>query len=143
MSLSRRLLCAFALTLSLNASAQQPPAAAEDPKVQALLSDYLNSWLTPDKAARVAKLEKIWTPGALHESPFARSVGLAAINDEIEGFHKMFPGAKVKFGTPKRTGHFLLVSFELHKADGSLVVAGYDYFELDEAGKIVRVIGFV
>lgn len=143
MTLSRRLLCALALTLSLNAFAQQPPAAAEDPKVQALLSAYLDSWITPDKAARTAKLEKIWTANALHESPFARSVGIAAINDEIEGFQKMFPNAKVRFGVPKRTGRFLLVTFELLKADGSLVVAGHDYFELDEAGKIVRVIGFV
>lgn len=142
MSLSRRLLCAFALTLGLNASAQAP-AAAPDPQVQTLLSAYLDSWLTPGKAARLAKLERIWAPGALHESPFARSVGIAAINDEIEGFQKMFPGASVKFGEPKRTGRFLLVAFELRKADGSVAATGYDYFELDESGRIVRVIGFV
>lgn len=141
MTLPRRLLCAFALTLSLNAFAQPP--APHDAQIQTLLSAYLDSWLTPDKAARVAKLEKIWAPGAMHESPFARSVGIAAINDEIEGFQKMFPNASVKFGEPKRTGRYLLVTFELRKADGSIAAAGHDYIELDDAGKIVRVIGFI
>lgn len=126
---------------TLNAHGQQP--APPDPKLEAMFRDYLDSWATTDKAKRIAKLEKLWTPTALHESPFARSVGMQAISDEIDGFQKMFPHAIVKFGDAKRTGKNVLVTFELRKSDNSVVATGWDYFELDDSGKIVKVIGFV
>lgn len=110
---------------------------------ESLLANYIASWSMTDSAQRLSTLKTIWTEDGVHESPYGRSEGIAAINLEIEGFLKMFPGATVTFEDIKQTGHQIVCTFILKNPDGSVVMTGTDYFEFNEEGKLLKVVGFV
>jgi hypothetical protein len=108
-----------------------------------LLAQYTRSWSLEDSTQRLAILETIWTDDGVHESPYGRSDGIAAINQEIEGFLKMFPGATVTLADIKQTGNHIVCTFVLKNPDGGVVMTGTDYFEFNEAGRLLKVVGFV
>ena len=109
----------------------------------AVLANYIASWSMTDAAQRLSALKTIWTEDGVHESPYGRSEGITAINQEIEGFLKMFPGARVTLEDIKQTGNQIVCTFTLKNTDGAVVMTGTDYFEFTETGKLVKVVGFV
>lgn len=125
-----------------NTSAETNSKTA-DINVQLILDNYIKTWAMVDSVTRLQALEKIWVKKGIHESPFSHSQGIEAINAEIDGFLKMFPNAIVRLSDIKRTNNKVVCKFVLQNAQGEELMSGVDYFELNDAGKIIKVIGFV
>lgn len=141
MDLGFRLFLAGIFSGALTAYAQAPQndiAAAER-----LLKTYGDSWAIKDPAARLMKLQKIWCVDGSHESPFGLSSGIPAIAKEIDGFVKAYPDTKIQFTNVQRTGKNILATFIARNPDGSIVLQGIDYIEVNEGGQLKKVVAFI
>lgn len=141
MNLALKFLFSCFLCLATIVQANTPNDTSVD--TEAVLANYIASWSMTDATQRLSALKTIWTEDGVHESPYGRSEGITAINQEIEGFLKMFPGARVTLEDIKQTGNQIVCTFILKNTDGAVVMKGTDYFEFTEAGKLLKVVGFV
>ncbi|MET0355244.1 MAG: hypothetical protein ABW044_00635, partial [Cellvibrio sp.] len=114
-----------------------------DIDIELLLENYKATWSIEDPAERFAVLRKIWLKNGVHESPFGRSEGIIAINQEIGGFLNQFPNAVVEFEDIRKTGNHVVCTFILRGADGTIILKGIDYFEFNHHGYLSKVVGFV
>jgi len=112
-------------------------------KAEKMLDAYGDSWVTADAASRASKLRTIWVEGGIHQSPFGISEGVDAIDGEIAGFVESLPGVKIEFSDIKITGNNLVVQFLVTNDKNETVFKGVDYMEFTEAGKLIKVIGFL
>ena len=105
---------------------------------------YARAWLETDPVARRALLDECWAEDGVYCDPITRTVGRQALADHIGGFQTEQPGARVEVVTGV-DGHdgYLRFGWRLRAPDGSVVVEGTDFGELDSGGALRRVVGFL
>ena len=108
------------------------------------MDGYARAWLETDPVARRVLLDECWAEDGVYCDPIARTVGRQALADHIGGFQAEQPGARFEVVTGV-DGHdgYLRFGWQLRAPDGSVVVEGTDFGELDSGGALRRVIGFL
>jgi len=136
-------LCVF-VSLVFNATVYADSEVVENKvNVDIFLENYLLSWATKDEKKRLMLLNSIWVENGEHQSPFGHSEGVDSISQEIAGFLQSNPDVTVEFKNVKKTGNNVVCDFVVKKPDGTVWIRGVDYFELNDAGKLLKVVGFI
>lgn len=104
---------------------------------------HLAAYCEPDPTRRAELVASIWhVDGVLVDPPFegAGHEGIAAMADVVLTH---YAGHRFRRTTGVDTHHqFARYGWELAAGDGTLAVSGTDVVEFDDAGRLVRVIGF-
>ncbi len=107
------------------------------------VDSYLRAWREPDPAARQALLEQCWAVDGVYCDPLGQVTGRDGLADHIAGFQAGQPGALIELvsGVDEHDG-WLRFGWRMRAPDGSVVVEGTDFGELDGDGVLRRIIGF-
>jgi hypothetical protein len=104
---------------------------------------HLTAYCEPDPARRSELVASVWhAEGVLIDPPFegAGHEAIAAMTDVVLAHYS---GHTFRRTTDVDTHHtFARYRWELVDADGTVAVGGTDIVEIDDAGRLVRVIGF-
>ena len=106
---------------------------------------YIEIWNETDAAARQALIAQTWTAGATYLDPMMRGDGADGIDAMIAGVQARFPGFRFR-QTGKVDAHNGRVRFSWECGpgmDGAAVIAGTDFAELAEDGRLAAVTGFL
>jgi hypothetical protein len=109
-----------------------------------VVSHYLRVWNTTDEAERRKAIDEVFAEDVRYVDPLAEVEGRDALNALIGAVHQQFPGLVFTAGGPA-DGHHDQGRFTWHlaPAGGEPLVIGFDVAELDAAGRIRRVVGFL
>lgn len=105
---------------------------------------YLALWNDADDTSRRRRLVEGWTADARYSDPLMAGTNREEIALMIAGAREQFPGHLfIPRGNPDGHGRFVRFSWTLVSAEGAAVVGGTDIVQLNEAGQIAEVIGFL
>jgi hypothetical protein len=115
-------------------------------KHAAIIADrYLAIWNERDDITRRARIAQLFAADATYTDPMMRGSGIEGIDSMICAAQRQFPGHRFFLhGTPD--GHNDVVRFAWTLAPdgpGAPVAKGSDIAYVDEAGRLVRVTGFL
>lgn len=108
-----------------------------------LIDDYFQTLNEPNEKRRFEMIQKIWATDAVFVSPVGKAAGHQAINEQIQGFQRQSPGARVRRIGAIETLHddYLRFDFEAVAPDGKAFVGGVDFAAVKN-GKLQTVAGF-
>jgi hypothetical protein len=110
----------------------------------AIADRYLATWNEPDAARRQSLVAALWSPHGRYADPLMSGQGHDGIACMIETARTQFPGLVfTPRGEPDGHGPFARFSWSLGPAGGAAVAGGTDVARLDDAGRVVEVIGFL
>ena len=106
------------------------------------VTTYGAAWNEPDAGKRAALLDRAWADDGVYLDPTARAEGRDALTTHIAGFQSMMPGHTIDMtsGVDAHDGTFRF-AWVMRNADG-VALEGMDYGELDDDGRITRIVGF-
>ncbi len=106
------------------------------------LDHMLAAWNESDPSRVRAHLEKALAPDAVFIDPGIETHGIDEFEANVHEVHGRIPGA-VYSRTSGVDAHHRVVRYEwaIHR-DGELLLPGFDVTELDEQGRVARVLGF-
>lgn len=118
-------------------------AKQESGTLSALVDEYCNVWCEPDPELRRQRLLPIWSHSATYTDPTVHAANSDELLAHITKVLARRPGSKVR-RTSIVDAHHGCVRFAWHvvQADGTSLPEGIDFMEVDDEGKIQRVIGF-
>jgi hypothetical protein len=104
---------------------------------------HLAAYCEPDPTRRAALVAQVWSPsGAVFDPPFEGEGhdGIAAMTDTVLTH---FPGHTFRRTSAVDAHHtFARYTWDLVGPDGATAVGGTDVVEVDDDGRLVRIIGF-
>ena len=107
------------------------------------IDTHLAAYCEPDPTRRSELIASVWhVDGALVDPPFEGTGhdGIAAMTDVVLAH---YAGHTFRRTTTVDTHHhFARYGWELVDAEGAAAVSGTDVVEIDDAGRLVRIIGF-
>ena len=110
---------------------------------ETLIDDYLNAYCEPDRVRRASAVSRLWaTDGRLTDPPMEAS-GHEAIIVQADALLGQFPAHRFRRTTTIDGHHgFARYGWSLVNATGTTVLEGCDFVEIDEGGRLRRVVGF-
>jgi hypothetical protein len=104
---------------------------------------YCAAWTDADPARRRALLRQVWAAGASYTDPTVHTVGETALLDHIAGVQARRPGTQV-LRTSNIECHHDVARFAWAAVmpDGTKLRDGIDIALFDDAGRLLRIIGF-
>ena len=111
--------------------------------VAKIIEAYGAAWLEEDAARRLALLEFCWSDYGIYQDPTADVTGRDALCGHIGACQAERPDLKVIL-TSGADAHHRKVRFtwKLVDTDGNQLRDGVDFGELDEYGRLAKIIGF-
>jgi len=110
----------------------------------AVAERYLATWNEGDDARRQALVAALWSPQGRYVDPLMSGQGHDGIARMIAAARKQFPGLVFTVrGQADGHGPFARFSWSLGPAGGAPVAGGTDVARLDDAGRVVEVVGFL
>jgi len=111
--------------------------------IDRLVSQYLAAWNETDSAAQLRHLHATWSEAGVFVDPLVRIVGRDALHQHIARCQASYPGSRFVL-TGKIAHHHDQIHFSwaLLDAQARELVAGRDFVELDELGRIHRLVAF-
>jgi hypothetical protein len=107
------------------------------------IDTHLAGYCEPDAAARRRLLEQVWASDAELIDPPLEGIGVDAIADLVDVILTHYPAHRFVRTTGIDAHHDVVrYGWELRTPDDAVAVSGLDVAELDEAGRITRIIGF-
>jgi hypothetical protein len=104
---------------------------------------HLAGYCEPDKAKRAELLRSAWTTGGELIDPPLEGRGVDAIDGLVDIVLTHYPEHRFQRTTAVDEHHgFARYGWALVAADGTAAVTGTDFVEVDNRGKLTRVIGF-
>jgi SnoaL-like domain len=114
------------------------------PTPHAVADRYLATWNEADEARRLALIAELWNPQGRYADPLMSGQGHEGIARMIAAARTQFPGLVfAPRGAADGHGPFARFSWSLGPDGGTPVAGGTDVARLDEAGRVVEVIGFL
>jgi hypothetical protein len=119
------------------------PGSPDARAVSEVVALYAAAWDEHDEAARRELLERSWADAGVYCDPTAVVEGREALVAHLGAFLASGAGARVVVtsGVDEHDG-FLRFAWQVVGADGSLQFEGMDFGELDEDGRLRRIVGF-
>ena len=110
----------------------------------AVAERYLATWNEADDTRREALVAALWSPQGRYADPLMSGQGHDGIARMIAAARTQFPGLVFTArGQADGHGPFARFSWSLGPAGGVPVAGGTDVARLDDAGRVVEVIGFL
>jgi hypothetical protein len=107
------------------------------------IDTYFAAWNETGAPRRAELIEQVWAPAGRLIDPPLTGEGHQGISHMIAAAHGQFPGCKFRRVSAVDTHHDQLrVAWELVTPDGTVAVAGTDVGEIDDQGRLVRMVGF-
>ena len=134
----RTLLCLAALFVSSGLVAEESDPASE------AVAAYAAAWGESDATKRMALLERAWADDGVYTDPTAEVRGREALDQHIAAFQAQGTGARILQTTVVDSHHGMRLRFgwKMVSDDGTTMVEGIDYGELDEDGRLRLIVGF-
>ncbi len=102
----------------------------------------LAAWNEPDASKVRGHLDQALRPDVRFVDPSIDVVGIDGFEKNVHEVHGRLPGAVYSRASGVDAQHgFYRYAWAIHQ-DGKLIMPGFDVTELDEAGRVARVIGF-
>lgn len=109
----------------------------------ATIDTWLEAYAEPDADRRRQLIGRVWADEGQLIDPPLDAAGPTAIDAMAAAVQGQFPGHRFRRTSGVDTHHGVArYGWELVGADGSVPVVGLDVAEVDDAGRLVRVIGF-
>jgi SnoaL-like domain len=111
--------------------------------LEVMVDTHLRAYCEPDPAKRADLLAAVWAPtGTLIDPPFDGE-GVEAIAAMVDVVLTHYAGHTFRRTTTVDAHHtFARYGWELVAPDGAVAVAGTDIVEIDDDGRLVRIVGF-
>lgn len=111
--------------------------------VAKIVEAYGAAWLEEESAARRALLDICWSANGTYQDPTADVTGRAALCALIGDCQKEMPGVQVILTSAADVHHGKLrFTWKLVDANGDQLRDGVDFGELDEDGRLSKIVGF-
>lgn len=113
------------------------------PDTDTIVKAYVAAWAASDEAERRRHIETAWSEDGRYRDPTADVVGRESLSRHIAGFHQRFPGASIVLtsGVAHHHGR-LYFTWKMIGADGTTLLEGCDFGELDDDGRLSGITGF-
>ena len=106
------------------------------------LDHMLSAWNEPDPSMVRSHLERALAPGVEFIDPSIETHGLDEFEANVHNVQAGLPGAEYSRTSGVDSHHGLhRYSWQISR-DGEIVVTGFDVTEVDDDGKVTRVLGF-
>lgn len=104
---------------------------------------YASAWAESDHARRLAILEACWASDGVYLDPSSRANGREALCEHIAGFQQGLVGHRIDVasGIDEHDG-YLRFAWTMSSPDGSQVMEGVDFGQLDADGRLKLICGF-
>jgi hypothetical protein len=111
--------------------------------IQEIVKRYVAAWRELDEEKRRRLLDQVWADDGTYTDPIQHTEGREALNRMIALYQQRRPGTQV-VQTSGVDHHHNKIRFNwaLLDADGSTLIAGVDFGELAEDGRLRRIVGF-
>ncbi len=110
----------------------------------ALIDRYIAAWNETDEDARLDLIAGTWTETADYVDPLMAGKGHEGINAMIQGAQSQLPGFTFRLiGAVDAFGDRVRFSWEAGPDGGPAPVAGSDYGQIGEDGRLANVTGFI
>ena len=107
------------------------------------IDTHLAGYCEPDQAKRADLLSAAWTSAGELIDPPLEGRGVDAIGDLVDAVLTHYPEHRFQRTTAVDEHHgFARYGWALVSAEGTAAVTGTDFAQVDEDGKLMRVIGF-
>jgi len=128
----------------LGLSAMKTVGAEDRLTLDQVLADYNAAWGERDATRRAALLERAWAKNGIYTDPQAHVEGRAVLATHIGLVQGRLPAGVhgVMVSAPDVHHDTFRFAWEFHDAKGGLFMKGEDFGELDEDGRIRRIVGF-
>ena len=131
--------CFLLAATTANAQSSADHTAPAD----SIIERYCAAWSITDPQAREAVLAEVWSDdGEYLDSQPVRVSGRKALTTEILRFQKQFPGSSFRCGKTQALDEFVRYAWVMVGPDGAERFQGMDFGQLNDAGRIVRIISF-
>jgi hypothetical protein len=138
--LTLSLACLVAWSQATHADAGQ---SDELSRADALVARYCGAWSKTDPAERQREVAGVWAEdGEYLDSQPARASGREGLEAEIKKFQQQFPGARFHCEAVKAHHGFVGYTWTMVSAEGSPLMQGMDFGEIDSSGRLVRIVSF-
>ena len=112
------------------------------PGYPASLDHMLAAWNERDAKRVRAHLDKALSPDVVFIDPSIVTRGIDEFEANVHEVHGRLPGADDRRASGVDRHHDVVrYAWEIHR-NGELVLPGFDVTELDEEGRVLRVLGF-
>lgn len=105
-----------------------------------LVDMYLDVWNEADEEARRAKVERVFTSQATHFTPTGKAVGYDQIFASVsDAYEQGMASGEQKFRSVRDVSNHrggVRVNWDVTKADGEWVSAGFDCMTLSSDGRV-------
>jgi hypothetical protein len=109
-----------------------------------VVARYLAVWNTTDAIDRRTAIDEVFAEDVRYVDPLAAVEGRDALSGLIGAVHQQFPGLVFTAGGPADAHHDQArFGWHLGVPGGEALVIGFDVAELDGAGQIRQVLGFL
>src|SRR6478609_6101285 len=111
--------------------------------IESMIDRHLAAYCDPDAARRAEAIREIWTANGRLVDPPLEARGHQGIADQAATLLSQFPQHSFERSTAVDAHHnFLRYGWRLRGPDGTAVLEGVDFAELDVDGRLARVVGF-
>jgi hypothetical protein len=118
----------------------KPPIVTD---VDLVVSRFAAAWNAQTDPTSRRHLCAAWNEQGWFQDPVVRLQGPKAIGRHIAGFRQMHPGARLVVNdNVERCGEQLHLSWTLFDAQGTRLMAGAGFGELDHEGRLRRFVSF-
>lgn len=107
------------------------------------IDTHLRAYCEPDRVRRVDQLEQAWAPGGVLLDPPFDGRGIDGIADMVDVVLEHYPDHRFVRTTVVDAHHgSARYGWSLDAPDGTPAVTGIDVADVDETGRLTRVVGF-
>src|SRR3954470_2601813 len=111
--------------------------------LEGLVDRHLAAYCDADAGRRLEAIRAAWNPEGRLVDPPLEARGHQGIADQAATLLSQFPQHRFERSTAIDAHHgFLRYGWRLCNAEGAAMLEGVDFAELDEHGRLLRVVGF-
>jgi len=111
--------------------------------VTTTVDTYLAMWNEPDRATRLALIERAWTTEGRYVDPLQEAQGHDALSAMVDAIQEQFPGQRFRRQSGVDSHHDQVrFAWDLATPDGAVTVAGVDVGVVADDGRLVSITGF-
>jgi hypothetical protein len=111
--------------------------------INTTIDTHLAGYCEPDPATRTELLTSAWAPDGVLVDPPLEGQGVAEIGALVDAVLSHYPDHRFERTSAVDVHHdFARYEWKLVSPGGDTAVAGTDFAQLDDDGKLTRVIGF-
>lgn len=112
------------------------------PRYPESLDTMMAAWNEPDPKRVRGHLDRALSPSVVFIDPSIVTRGIDEFEANVHEVHRRLPGAEYRRASGVDHHHDIVrYAWEIHQ-DGELVLPGFDVTQLDEDGRVLRVLGF-